>query len=53
VALPLGLPLPDPSPIFLAAHSDLGEVPRIRIVWDYLVELTTKYGESLGLIRSD
>lgn len=36
VKLGLDVELPPPTPIWLVAHEDLDNIPRIRAVWDYL-----------------
>ncbi|MEO0460295.1 MAG: LysR family transcriptional regulator [Myxococcota bacterium] len=45
---PLEIPLPHPGPIWLVAHSELRKIPRIKAVWDFLIEAyydsTSRFG---------
>ena len=36
-----GLPSPPPCDLWLVAHRRLYQVPRVRVVWDFLAELVT------------
>ena len=42
VEVKVPLPLPEPSPVWLVAHEDMSAIPRVRVVWDFLVELLSE-----------